>query len=90
MAPAQFVLCFDVADETMTKRLLGRAATSGRVDDNEETIKKRLETFHNITQPVIDHYEKENKVRKVQCMYVRMCVLVCVCVCLYVHGCVYL
>ena len=84
------MLCFDVADETMTKRLLGRAATSGRVDDNEETIKKRLETFHNITQPVIDHYEKENKVRKVQCMYVRMCVLVCVCVCLYVHGCVYL
>ena len=60
------MLCFDVADETMTKRLLGRAATSGRVDDNEETIKKRLETFHNITQPVIDHYEKENKVRKVQ------------------------
>lgn len=66
VAPAQFVLCFDVEDDTMTKRLLGRAATSGRVDDNEETIKKRLETFHNITQPVIDHYEKENKVRKIK------------------------
>nr|KAG5689881.1 hypothetical protein BaRGS_002392 [Batillaria attramentaria] len=66
VAPAQFVLCFDVSDETMTKRLLGRAATSGRVDDNEETIKKRLETFHNITQPVIDYYEKENKVRKIK------------------------
>lgn len=52
----------------MTQRLLGRAQTSGRVDDNEETIKKRLETFHKVTQPVIDRYEQENKVRKV-----RMC-----------------
>lgn len=66
VAKAQFVLCFDVADDTMTKRLMGRAATSGRVDDNEETIKKRLETFHNVTQPVIDHYQKENKVHKIK------------------------
>ncbi|KAL8598218.1 hypothetical protein ACOMHN_043289 [Nucella lapillus] len=66
VASAQFVLCFDVADNTMTKRLLGRAATSGRVDDNEETIKKRLDTFHSVTKPVIDHYDKEKKVRKIQ------------------------
>ncbi|XP_025111640.1 uncharacterized protein LOC112574655 [Pomacea canaliculata] len=66
VAPAKFVLCFDVSDETMTQRLLGRAQTSGRVDDNEETIKKRLETFHKVTQPVIDRYEQENKVRKIK------------------------
>jgi adenylate kinase len=54
-----------VSDDTMTKRLLGRAQTSGRVDDNEETIKKRLKTFHDITKPVIDHYSKEHKVEKV-------------------------
>jgi len=54
-----------VADDTMKKRLLKRAETSGRVDDNEETIMKRLKTFHNLTQPVIDHYGKQNKVCKV-------------------------
>ena len=59
------VLYFEVSDDTMTKRLLKRAETSGRVDDNEETIKKRLKTFHNITSPVVDHYSAQNKVHTV-------------------------
>lgn len=50
----------------MTKRLLGRGQTSGRVDDNEETIKKRLKTFHDVTKPVIDHYSKKGKVKLVR------------------------
>lgn len=62
VAPVNAVLYFEVSDETMTKRLLKRAETSGRVDDNEETIKKRLKTFHNHTQPVIDYYTGQNKV----------------------------
>ena len=49
----------------MTKRLLGRAETSGRVDDNEETIKKRLKTFHDITTPVVDYFDKQGKLKKV-------------------------
>merc|ERR1740137_420607 len=49
----------------MTKRLLNRALTSGRVDDNAETIKKRLVTFHNSTQPVVDHYKKLGKLIEV-------------------------
>ncbi len=49
----------------MVERLLGRAKTSGRVDDNEETIKKRLKTFEEQTLPVLDVYEKQGKVRKV-------------------------
>ncbi|BFZ20716.1 hypothetical protein BsWGS_23755 [Bradybaena similaris] len=65
VAPAKFVLCFDVSDDTMTKRLLGRAQSSGRVDDNEETIKKRLKTFHDVTQPVIDYYTKKGKVKMI-------------------------
>ncbi|XP_012945392.1 adenylate kinase 8 [Aplysia californica] len=66
LSPAKFVLSFNVSDDTMTKRLLGRAQTSGRVDDNEETIKKRLKTFHDITSPVIEHYQKQGKVRMVE------------------------
>ena len=49
----------------MTDRLLGRAKSSGRVDDNETTIKKRLKTFEDQTLPVLDVYEKVGKVRKV-------------------------
>jgi adenylate kinase len=65
VAVVNSVLYFEVADETMKKRLLKRAETSGRVDDNEETIVKRLKTFHNHTQPVIDYYEKQSKVCKI-------------------------
>merc|ERR1712087_680973 len=50
------ILYFEVSDETMTKRLLKRAETSGRADDNMETIKKRLNTFHQHSEPVIKHY----------------------------------
>jgi len=56
IAPSALVLYFDVSDETMTERLLNRAKSSGRADDNEETIKKRLVTFHNCSEPVIKKY----------------------------------
>lgn len=55
-APA-CVLYFEVPDEVMVERLLGRAKTSGRVDDNEETIKKRLKTFHDHCDKVLEHYK---------------------------------
>jgi adenylate kinase family enzyme len=58
-------LYVNASDETMTKRLLHRGQTSGRVDDNEETIKKRLKTFHNQTMPVLDLYERQNKLAEV-------------------------
>ncbi|CAC5417371.1 adk [Mytilus coruscus] len=62
---SDFLLYFDVSDETMTSRLLGRAQTSGRVDDNEETIKKRLKTFRDNNNAVIEYYSKENKVERI-------------------------
>lgn len=55
--PCTKVLYFEVPDEVMVERLLNRAKTSGRVDDNEETIKKRLATFHKHSEPVIDYYK---------------------------------
>ena len=47
---------FNCVDELLVARLLKRAETSGRTDDNEETIKKRLKLFHDKTMPVIQHY----------------------------------
>jgi len=65
VAPVQSVLYFEVADATMKARLLKRAETSGRADDNETTIVKRLKTFHDHTEPVIGYYEKQNKVCRI-------------------------
>ena len=56
------VLFFDVPDDVLIKRLLHRGLTSGRADDNAETIKHRLHTFHNQSEPVIDRYSAEGKV----------------------------
>ncbi|XP_033102106.1 adenylate kinase isoenzyme 5-like isoform X2 [Anneissia japonica] len=57
----QFLLYFEVSDEEMTTRLLKRGETSGRSDDNEETIKKRLSVFHEHTTPVLDHFKEKTK-----------------------------
>ena len=45
-------------DEHMT-RLIERGKTSGRSDDNEETIKARLDVYDKQTKPVLDFYKKE-------------------------------
>merc|ERR1712002_1032695 len=65
IAPCTFVLWVDASQDTMTKRLLHRGLTSGRIDDNEETIKLRLQTFVKSTEPVIAYYKRQDKVRRV-------------------------
>jgi len=50
----------DVPEDELMNRLLLRGQQSGRADDNEETIKKRLVVYHSQTQPLIDWYKKEN------------------------------
>ena len=49
----------------MQKRLLNRGKTSGRSDDNEESIKKRFKTFVETSMPVVDYFEKQGRVVKV-------------------------
>lgn len=51
----------EATDESMTNRLMKRGETSGRVDDNSDTIKLRLKTFHKETEPVIEYYAKQGK-----------------------------
>ena len=48
-----------VPKEELIKRLLLRGQQSGRSDDNEETINKRLNVYTTQTAPLIDWYEKE-------------------------------
>jgi adenylate kinase len=49
----------DVPEDELMKRLILRGQQSGRADDNEETIKKRLIVYHSQTQPLIEWYKKE-------------------------------
>lgn len=65
VCPARFVLFYDCPEEEMQRRLLERGKTSGRADDNAESIRKRFRTFIETSMPVVDYYEKEGKVVKV-------------------------
>ncbi|KAJ2804356.1 bifunctional uridylate/adenylate kinase [Coemansia helicoidea] len=51
----------------MLDRLLDRGKTSGRTDDNIESIKKRFRTYVHDSRPVIDAYDKDGKVMTVSC-----------------------
>lgn len=51
----------DVPDAILVERLVNRGKSSGRADDNEETIKKRLEVYNNQTAPLIDWYKSKGK-----------------------------
>lgn len=66
VVPSKFVLFFDCPEEVMQKRLLERGKTSGRTDDNEESIKKRFKVFVETSMPVVDYFEKQGRVLKVQ------------------------
>lgn len=49
----------DVPEDELMQRLIKRGQESGRADDNEETIKKRLVVYHQQTQPLIEWYKQE-------------------------------
>lgn len=51
------VIFLQVPDDLLISRLIERGQTSGRTDDNEETIKKRLTEYIIKTEPVIAYYK---------------------------------
>lgn len=56
-----------MSEEVLLERCLVRAsnATVVREDDNEETLKKRLRAFKELSKPVVDLYQKFGKVRTI-------------------------
>lgn len=50
-------ILLEVDNEEIVQRMLAR----GREDDNEETIRNRLEVFDNQTAPLIDYYRQQDK-----------------------------
>ncbi|KAL7308616.1 bifunctional uridylate/adenylate kinase [Mucor circinelloides] len=67
VVPSKLVLFFECPEEVMLKRLLKRGENSGRVDDNIESIRKRFVVFTETSMPVVEAYEKQDKVKKISC-----------------------
>lgn len=65
VCPAKVVLFFDCPEVVMEARLLNRGLTSGRADDNAESIRKRFRTFIETSMPVVDEFESQDRVVKV-------------------------
>jgi adenylate kinase len=56
----------DVERQELLDRLIKRGITSGRSDDNPETIEKRLKVYEEQTTPVIEFYKKEKKLKEIK------------------------
>lgn len=60
-----FVLYLAAREDVMLQRLLERGKTSGRADDNIESIRKRFRIFEDQSRPVIEYYRAQGKVIQV-------------------------
>lgn len=50
------VIGLEVEEQELIDRMLQRGRETGRIDDNLETIKRRLEVYKNQTKPLRDYY----------------------------------
>lgn len=55
------VIGLEVPEDELVNRMLARGKETGRADDNIETIKNRLDVYHNQTLPLRDYYTNEKK-----------------------------
>lgn len=65
ISPCKFMLFLEVSEAEMEQRLMKRGLSSGRSDDNAETIRKRFRTFLGDSMPVIDVLEERGVVHRV-------------------------
>jgi adenylate kinase len=52
----------EVPQDVLVERLLNRAALEGRADDNEETIRTRMQVYEDQTKPLLDYYGQKGLV----------------------------
>lgn len=63
--PADLVMVFTLPEQAAVSRLVERGKTSGRADDNEETIRSRMQVFVEESQPVIDALKESGRVAEI-------------------------
>jgi adenylate kinase len=59
------VVNMEVPEDELVNRLVKRAQQEGRTDDNEETVRKRFQTYQAETLPVAEYYEKQGKLKNI-------------------------
>lgn len=55
-ASIRAAIALEVDDDELVARLLQRAQLEGRSDDNEQTIRNRMQVYRTQTQPLLDYY----------------------------------
>lgn len=60
------VLAMEVPEEELLKRLVSRGKMSGRSDDNEEVIGKRIKEYYAKTEAVAEHYDELGKLERIK------------------------
>jgi len=60
------MLNIDVDTNELVKRLLNRGKTSGRSDDNLQTIHQRIQVYETKTLPVIQFYDRQKKHNRIK------------------------
>ena len=59
------VLFYDCPEAEMERRLLERGLTSGRVDDNADSIRLRFNTYLESTMPIVEHFDESAMVHRI-------------------------
>ncbi len=77
------LIALDVDDEQIVQRIKGRAAVSGRADDNDENIiRNRIAVYKTETTPVFDYYARSGKsyrvngVGSIEEIFARLCAII--------------
>ncbi|WP_129020523.1 MULTISPECIES: adenylate kinase [Edaphocola] len=60
------LLSLEVPEEELKQRLVLRGEVSGRSDDNEEVIQKRIAEYKAKTEPVANYYETQGKLERIK------------------------
>jgi adenylate kinase len=59
------VILLTASDEEIHARLMSRAKTDGRADDNAETIARRMNVYAEQTRPLVEYYERCEKLIRI-------------------------
>lgn len=65
-APITAVVLLEVEPDELVSRLVKRAEEQGRTDDDEATVRTRMQVYSEQTAPLIAYYEGRGKLRRVE------------------------
>jgi adenylate kinase len=64
--PVDKAVQLDVDESAILRRISLRGAAEGRADDNPESVRTRLQVYRDQTAPVIEHFEGQGKLARVE------------------------